>query len=410
VAIDDVRVAAGETTTHDVALRRDWAAASGGAEILRDPSKYDDTGAPFGCGLAQLIDQSLGSGWSPFNPDSSDPENPHIGPPTAVVELPQTIDVSAFGLDPSSTCGDDPTATTKDYRIETSSNGQDFAVAKQGTFTIDDRGRLNVVRPDANAEDVRFVRLTLLSPQSDGPGDSGRDFIDFSELEVFGGLPNRLPAGVLVASPGRVEPGQAVRFDASSFTDPDSKITGYEWDFDGNGTVDRRTAGAVTSFAYGAAGSFTARVAVSDFRGGAGSARAPVTVVAPAAVPPAATPPAAVVVPVVIPQPTLALPSRGSRGRLSFVVTCAQRCTVAGRLTFAAGQAGPLGFRRRTVRRFRRTLLEPGTHRITLRLPKRVRTAAARRDRRRVVVVLAVNATTESHQDKTARKKVRIAL
>jgi len=32
-----------------------------GAEVIKDDSKYDNTGADFGCGLDQLIDQSRGA-------------------------------------------------------------------------------------------------------------------------------------------------------------------------------------------------------------------------------------------------------------------------------------------------------------------------------------------------------------
>ena len=189
----------------NAALRRDWAARSGGGEVTGN----DDTGGPFGCGLDQLIDQSLGAGWSPYNPDTEDPEYEGDGsPPTAVIELPQTIDVSSFGLDPSNTCGDDPSATTKDYTLETSSNGTNFTLAKAGSFTLADRNRLNIVTPTAGASNVRFVRLKLLSPQSDDPGDSGVDFIDFSEIEVFGGSPNALPAGTLAATPAAIAPGR----------------------------------------------------------------------------------------------------------------------------------------------------------------------------------------------------------
>ena len=63
-----------------------------------------------------------------------------------------------------------------------------------------------------------------------------------------------------------------MHFDASSFTDPDSKITGYEWDFDGNGTVDRTTDGPTTDFAYATRTGSSPRVSVKDFRGGAGNA------------------------------------------------------------------------------------------------------------------------------------------
>ena len=55
-----------------------------------------------------------------------------------------------------------------------------------------------------------------------------------------------------------MNPGRHVEF-AASFTDPDSKITGYDWDFDGNGTIDQLDRRApTTTFTYHAAGDFTA--------------------------------------------------------------------------------------------------------------------------------------------------------
>jgi hypothetical protein len=74
-------------------------------------------------------------------------------------------------------------------------------------------------------------------------GFTGRDYISASRLEVFGAVPNALPSGSLTATPATAAPGQAVTLDASSFKDPDSLITGYDWDFDGNGSVDRSTTG-----------------------------------------------------------------------------------------------------------------------------------------------------------------------
>ena len=71
----------------------------------------------------------------------------------------------------------------------------------------------------------------------------------------------------------------------AAFTDPDSRITGYEWDFDGNNTVDQTTAGPSVQHAYPAAGTFAAKVGAKDFRGGRGTAGTTVTV-APAAGPP----------------------------------------------------------------------------------------------------------------------------
>ena len=98
--------------------------------------------------------------------------------------------MSEFGIDPANTCGDDATASTKDYRVETSPDGTTWTVAKEGTFGDADRGRLNLVQPTAGAAIVRHVRFTMLSQQvsscDTNPNQSGCPFADMSELEVYG--------------------------------------------------------------------------------------------------------------------------------------------------------------------------------------------------------------------------------
>ena len=138
------------------------------------------------------------------------------------------------------------------------------------------------------------------------------DVVDFSELEVFGAPPNQLPSGLLAASRMRLTTGGRVDF-AASFTDPDSRIVGYDWDFDGDGAVDRSTAEPATSFTYARPGDFPATVAVRDYRGGAGSATRTITVTR-------------------TPRPVIKLPRRGRRGKLTARVTCAERCVVTARL------------------------------------------------------------------------------
>ena len=52
-------------------LRRDWAASSGGGAIVSfTPPDY----SPFGCGPAQLIDQSQGNGWGSDAPTNPEPD------------------------------------------------------------------------------------------------------------------------------------------------------------------------------------------------------------------------------------------------------------------------------------------------------------------------------------------------
>jgi extracellular elastinolytic metalloproteinase len=174
----------GGTTQVDWRLRRDWASIFGGASI-KSFTGPDYTS--FGCGPDKAIDQTLGNGWGS---DSIDSGGSHITP-EIVVQLPPSITVTQFAIDPANTCGDDATASTKDYRVETSADGSTWTVAKEGTFGNADRGRLNLVDPTAGATNVRYIRFTMLSQQlaascGTSPSQSGCLFADMSELEVYG--------------------------------------------------------------------------------------------------------------------------------------------------------------------------------------------------------------------------------
>jgi hypothetical protein len=125
-----------------------------------------------------------------------------VAPKYVVVRLPEPVNVATFGVDPGATCGDGPTAGTKDFRVETSTAttlpapaDPSWRLAAQGTFTDADQHRLNPVTPGVgSATAVRFVRFTMLSPQVPGvfattcvtSGASGCSFMDMSELAVFG--------------------------------------------------------------------------------------------------------------------------------------------------------------------------------------------------------------------------------
>ncbi len=386
-----VPVTSGGTTARDFAIHRDWAASKGGAQIV-DIS--DDTGADFGCGGDQLIDQSEGVGWSAFNPASSDPENPHAGSPTATIALPQAITVRAFLADPAETCGDGPSAETKGYRIETSPNGVTWTVASQGNFAPADAHRLNSLTPTAGTTNVRYVRLTMLSPQNSLPGNSGADFIDFTELEVLGGPPNVPPSGTVTATPSSVAPGGTVHFDASSFHDPDSLITGYSWDFDGNGTVDSTTSGASADFTYPAAGIFAARVTANDFAGGGGSASATVVVKGPPG-------PKA---------PSAKIASSGRHGRVTITITCAASCRVTGRGTITKVLKRRYHLRSRTVAKLSARLTKAGRKKLTLRIKSKVRSALRHRHVKRITVSIRVviKDANGKRVTRTHRAKVRL--
>ena len=183
-----VTVEAGATRTLDTTLRRNWSALAGGATVSET---NDDSSGPFGCGVEEAIDGDPETGWSAFVPTSAGAfgiVNPHRGvAPTMTIELPAAVDVTAFGIDPSNTCGDDVTSATQELRIEVSSDGTTFTTALEHSFGTEDRGRLNVVDATAVATGVRFVRVTLLSNQRPaGAGGAGVNFVDLSELAVYG--------------------------------------------------------------------------------------------------------------------------------------------------------------------------------------------------------------------------------
>ncbi|MCW2991401.1 MAG: hypothetical protein JWM73_1995, partial [Solirubrobacterales bacterium] len=320
--LQDVGVSASPATVN-VALNRDWSSAAGGGSIA---SASDTTGDSAGCGPAALINQSQGAGWSPFNPatDSSRfPADLARTAPTATIALPRPVDISSFGADPGATCGDGASATARQFTIETSRDGATFTLAydgrTDGAFAPADAGRMRSLVPaPGTGSGVRFVRLTLLSPQDDCTGCDGRDFIDFSELEVYG---NGVPTGSL-SVPAAAVAGHAVTLDASSFTD-DGALATYDWDFEGDGSFDQTTVTPTTTHAYATVGSFTPQVRVTDTTAGSSIASAAIAITA---APPVVTPKV---------RPRITIP-RQSANRASFTVRCQTRCTV--RATLKAKQ------------------------------------------------------------------------
>jgi hypothetical protein len=171
----------------DFALERNFAAASGGGAITAFSGP--DFG-PSGCGPGGAIDGTLATGWG-----STSPNNPGQGLGGAkaiVVQLPQALDVSRIAVDPTANCGDSDSASTGQFTVDVSADGTNFRQVAASSFNATNLRRVNNVA--GAASNVRFVRFTMVSPQrqltagGDGQGgrDSGADFMDSSEIEVFG--------------------------------------------------------------------------------------------------------------------------------------------------------------------------------------------------------------------------------
>ena len=92
---------------------------------------------------------------------------------------------------------------------------------------------------------------------------------------------NRLPTASFTTTPAAPVSGSVVQFDGSASSDPEDALTTYEWDFDGDGDYDATTGAATTSHAYAAAGTYTARLRVTDAHGGQAVTTRTVTVAEP---------------------------------------------------------------------------------------------------------------------------------
>ncbi|MCS6903198.1 MAG: PKD domain-containing protein [Candidatus Bipolaricaulota bacterium] len=73
------------------------------------------------------------------------------------------------------------------------------------------------------------------------------------------------PFAIFSATPITGEAPLKVAFNGSASHDPDGSITQYEWDFNGDGTVD--ATGATVTYTYTVSGTFVATLTVTDDRG-----------------------------------------------------------------------------------------------------------------------------------------------
>jgi PKD repeat protein len=96
------------------------------------------------------------------------------------------------------------------------------------------------------------------------------------EIKYTGG--NNPPTAVATASPTSGSAPLTVNFNGSGSSDPDGNPLTYSWDLNGDGTFGDAT-GATPSYTYGTAGTYNARLKVTDNQG-ASTVSSPVTITA----------------------------------------------------------------------------------------------------------------------------------
>jgi hypothetical protein len=377
-SVDAITLPAAELGNQNVALHRDWAATAGGATATAN----DDTIA--GCTSAAAVDGDRATGWS------ASATRPSDDPPALTITLPQTIDVRQLVLDPTSACGHDAGAALGRYRVQTSGDGTTWATALEGTLGADARGTASTLSPAAAASGVRYVRLQLLSAQ-----DPAATTIDVRELQVFGVGPNVPPAGTLAAEAPRNYVKGIVRLRAT-FTDGDSTILRYLWDFDGDGRYDQATVGPAVSHVWAGPGTYHVTVGVRDFRGGLGTATLDLRIVDPGALVEA------------VPQRRPLITFDPPIGiDLATRIACASKCTFTAKLVLTARTAKRIHAKRRTVLTFTRKTVSAGLGSWTLTLPKATVKLLRKAKLKSVTVRLTASAVDQQRRRTTVHRWVR---
>jgi extracellular elastinolytic metalloproteinase len=171
---------AARTNTVNWKVRRDWAASGGGSQVVTFTGP-DYT--IFNCGPARLFDQSQTSGWGSDISPTGD---------LVVVRMPAAVNISDLVINPSATCGDDPTASTGKFRVETSPDNVTWTVAADSQFPAGTATPTSIPLA-AGGTGVQFIRYTMLTSQAQDagicaaqPGASGCQFLDSTELSVYG--------------------------------------------------------------------------------------------------------------------------------------------------------------------------------------------------------------------------------
>jgi PKD domain/F5/8 type C domain len=339
--VGPITLPADDLGAQNVAIHRNWAAVPGGA------STSANDGGPAGCEVGKATDNDRATGWS-----ATVAAHTAADPAALTVAFPQTIDVRQLQLDPTAACGHDAGAALGAYRLLTSPDGLRWSTAAEGALGAAARGTSVAIAPTAGTSQVRYVRLLALAPQ-----DPAAATVDVRELQVLGVGPNQAPTGSVTVDAPRTYVKNVARFRAS-FTDPDSTITRYLWDFDGDGRFEQATNSPQVAHVWTVAGSYHVIVGARDFRGGLGTTALDLKVIDPAAA----------VDPVIQRRPLITFdPVDGIDLRVR--IACSSVCTFTAKLVISKAAAKAIKAKRRTILTIKRKTEGPGLGSWTIELP-----------------------------------------
>jgi PKD repeat protein len=188
----------------------------------------------------------------------------------------------AIMLTATPTNGVAPLRVTVDFSGSTDPDG---AIARS-EFDKDGDGLFETVMNGAGRTVVTYPEpgvYTATGVVYDAYGASAASSV---RIEVLG----RNPEAILTASPTNGAAPLSVSFDGTNSTAAaNHQIVVYEWDFNGDGRIDRITATGLSTYVYASPGDYQAVLRITDDQGLTGSATLAIAVEPPVLVPPAVT-------------------------------------------------------------------------------------------------------------------------
>ena len=198
-------------------------------------------------------------------------------------EYPSFIDITltatdSGGLQASTTISLNPKTVTLSFA--TAPSGLQLTVGSTTSTTPFTRTAIQGSRNTISALASQTVGGTVYNWQSWSDGGSLAHDIFANATSTYTATyqaaPNLPPTAAPAANPTTGTAPLAVAFTGSASTDPEGLPLAYAWDFDGNGTDDATTANP--NFTYTTAGTYVARLRVTDNVGQADSKTVTITV------------------------------------------------------------------------------------------------------------------------------------
>jgi len=185
------------------------------------------------------------------------PPPPANNPPNAVVSSNTTSGNAPLEVNFNGGNSNDSDGQITAFAWDFDGNGTTDSTSVNPSFTYQTPGSFTArltVTDDDGARDTASIVITVNSaPQTNNP-----------------------PNAVITASTTSGNAPLQVNFTGSSSNDSDGQVTGYAWDFDGNGSTDSTATNP--SFTYQTAGNFTARLTVTDNDGATDTASVVISV------------------------------------------------------------------------------------------------------------------------------------